>query len=36
MLVEAGYVFHRRLSYNSDSPDFEPDNTFELRAMLGF
>jgi hypothetical protein len=34
--IELGYVFNRKVSYNSDTPDFEPDNTVMLRVGLGY
>jgi hypothetical protein len=36
VLAELGYVFNRRLEYNSGGGTFEPDDTFMLRGMLGF
>jgi hypothetical protein len=34
--IDIGYVFNRELSYNSGTPDFEPDNTIVVRAGLGY
>lgn len=34
--IDIGYVFNRQLSYNSGTPDFEPDSTIVVRAGLGY
>ncbi len=33
---EIGYVFHRRIRYSSDTPDFWPSNTVMLRGGLAY
>ena len=36
VLAEIGYVFNRRLEYDSGGAVFEPDDTIMLRGMIGF